>query len=180
MIISLCGFMGSGKSTIGRGLAGSFNCRFIDLDHYMEDKWAMSVSAIFAKNGEEWFRKEECECLKEIVEEYRYLSSKEPYTLVLALGGGTVTYPQSARIIKEETSCVYLQCPKEILLERLIKNNSRRPLLAGKSEEEMSVTIDNLMAAREAIYINCAEWVYDMRGKRMGMQMREFAQRFGL
>ena len=152
--------MGSGKSTIGRGLAGSFNCRFIDLDHYMEDKWAMSVSAI--------------------VEEYRYLSSKEPYTLVLALGGGTVTYPQSARIIKEETSCVYLQCPKEILLERLIKNNSRRPLLAGKSEEEMSVTIDNLMAAREAIYINCAEWVYDMRGKRMGIQMREFAQRFGL
>ena len=43
--------MGSGKSTIGRGLAGSYNCRFIDLDHYMEDKWAMSVSAIFAKNG---------------------------------------------------------------------------------------------------------------------------------
>ena len=129
----------------------------------------MAVSSIFEKKGEGWFRKEECEALKEIVDEYNYLNAKEPYTLVLALGGGTVTYGPSADVIKKETHCVYLQCPKEMLLERLIKNNSRRPLLAGKSEEEMSVTIDNLMAAREAIYINCAEWVYDMRDKRMGI-----------
>ena len=180
MIISLCGFMGCGKSTVGRGLAARYNCRFIDLDHYIEDKWAMSVSAIFARNGEEWFRNEECESLKEIVEEYKYLSSKNPYTLVLALGGGTVTHAPSADVVKEETCCVYLQCPKETLLERLVKNNSRRPLLAGKSEEEMSEAIDNLMAARENIYKNCAEWVYDMRGKRMEGQMKEFAQRFGL
>ena len=96
MIISLCGFMGSGKSTLGRGLASAYNCRFIDLDDYIEAKWAMSVSALFAKRGEEWFRNEECEALKEIVEEYTYLSSKEQYTLVLALGGGTVTYAPSA------------------------------------------------------------------------------------
>lgn len=83
--------MGSGKSTIGRGLAGSFNCRFIDLDHYMEDKWAMSVSAIFAKNGEEWFRKEECESLKEIVEEYRYLSSKPSRYHMVRLGASSTT-----------------------------------------------------------------------------------------
>ena len=51
MIISICGFMGCGKSTLGRGLASAYNCRFIDLDDYIEAKWAMSVSTIFAKKG---------------------------------------------------------------------------------------------------------------------------------
>lgn len=180
MIVALCGFMGSGKSTIGRGLASCCNCRFIDLDNYMEDKWAMSVSTIFAKNGEEWFRREECESLKEIVEEYNYLSAKEPYTLVLALGGGTVTYPPSAEIVKNCTSCVYLQCSKDVLLGRLVKNNSRRPLLAGKSVEELSESIDNLMEQRESIYLNCAQWIYNTGEKKTGWQLKDFMARFGL
>lgn len=178
MIITLCGFMGCGKSTLGRGLAGAYNCRFIDLDDYIEAKWAMSVSTIFARKGEEWFRQQECECLQEIVEEYNYLSSKESYTLVLALGGGTVTYAPSAEIIKSNTRCVYLQCSKEVLMSRLMKNNSRRPLLAGKSVEEMSQTIDNLMERREEIYLGCAWWIYDTSETKMGVQLRDFAEKF--
>ena len=138
----------------------------------------MSISTIFEKNGEEWFRQEECASLKEIVEEYNYLSSKEPYTLVLALGGGTVTYAPSARIIKESTHCVYLKCSKEVLLARLMKNNSRRPLLAGKTEGEMSRTIDSLMARREGIYLGCAWWIYDTSETKMNMQLRDFAEKF--
>ncbi len=178
MIITLCGFMGCGKSTLGRGLAAAYNCRFIDLDDYIEAKWAMSISTIFARKGEEWFRNEESAALQEIVEEYNYLSSKEPYTLVLALGGGTVTYAPSARIIKESTHCVYLKCSKEVLLARLMKNNSRRPLLAGKTEGEMSQTIDSLMARREGIYLGCAWWIYDTSETKMNMQLRDFAEKF--
>lgn len=180
MIITFCGFMGSGKSTLGRGLAAAYNCRFIDLDDYIEAKWAMSVSTIFEKKGEEWFRKEECASLQEIVEEYNYLNSKEPYTLVLALGGGTVTYAPSAQIVRNNTHCIYVQCPKEELLQRLIKNNSRRPLLAGKSEEEMSVAIDSLMARREGIYLECAHTVYPVQGKKLKCVILEFAQMLGL
>lgn len=180
MIISLCGFMGSGKSTLGRGLASAYNCRFIDLDDYIEAKWAMSVSALFAKRGEEWFRNEECESLKEIVEEYTYLSSKEQYTLVLALGGGTVTYAPSAEVIKRETQCVYLQCPKSVLLERLMKNNSRRPLVAGKSEADMEAAIDDLMRRRESLYRECAKDILPVEGKRMGEILRYFSEKYGL
>lgn len=180
MIISLCGFMGSGKSTLGRGLASAYNCRFIDLDDYIEAKWAMSVSTIFSKKGEEWFRNEECESLKEIVEEYNYLNSKDSYTLVLALGGGTVTYGPSAEVIKRETQCVYLQCPKEVLLGRLMKNNSRRPLVAGKSEEEMMDVIDDLMRQRESLYMGCANEVLSVEGKRMGEIIRYFSENYGL
>lgn len=180
MIITLCGFMGSGKSTLGRGLASACNCRFIDLDDYIEDKWAMSVSAIFAKNGEEWFREQEKECLMEIVEEYNYLSSKEPYILVLALGGGTVTSPSSAAVVREHTTCVYLECPKETLLQRLVKNNSRRPLLAGKSEEEMSAAIDSLMQRREEIYRASADHIYHIAGKKLKDVIGDFSGKFCL
>ncbi len=180
MIISLCGFMGSGKSTLGRGLASAYNCRFIDLDDYIEAKWAMSVSTIFAKKGEEWFRNEECESLMEIVEEYNYLNSKAPYTLVLALGGGTVTHAPSAAVVKTRTQCVYLQCPKEVLLERLMKNNSRRPLVAGKSEEEMMAVIEDLMRRRESLYRECAKEVLPVEGKRMGEILRYFSEKYGL
>ncbi len=172
--------MGSGKSTLGRGLAAAYNCRFIDLDEYIEDKWSMSVSTIFAKKGEEWFRNEECNSLKEIVAEYEYLSSKEPYTLVLALGGGTVTSAPSAEVVRSNTHCIYLQCSKEVLLGRLMKNNSRRPLLAGKSEEEMSAAIDSLMAHREEIYRSTASLVFDTSDKRMGRILKEFGKMFEL
>lgn len=176
MIITFCGFMGCGKSTLGRGLAAACNCRFIDLDDYIEAKWAMSVSTIFERKGEEWFRQEECACLEEIVDEYEYLSSKERYTLVLALGGGTVTYAPSATIVREKTSCFYLQCPREVLLSRLIKNNSRRPLLAGKTPEEMSLAIDNMMARREGIYISTAHQIYPSGIKKLAAQISDFKE----
>ena len=116
----------------------------------------------------------------EIVDEYKYLNSKEPYTLVLALGGGTVTYAPSAEVVQSNTHCVYLQCSKEVLLGRLVKNNSRRPLLAGKSEEEISASIDILMARREQIYLDCAQWIYNTGEKKMGGQLKDFTDKFQL
>ena len=178
MIITLCGFMGCGKSTLGRGLAAAYNCRFIDLDDYIEAKWSMSVSTIFAKKGEEWFRNEECSSLKEIVQEYEYLNSKESYTLVLALGGGTLTHAPSVEVVRNNTSCVYLQCSKDVLFGRLMKNNSRRPLLAGKTEQEMSDAIDSLMEKREEVYRSTASYIYDTTEKRMGKVLKEFGEIF--
>lgn len=180
MIVTLCGFMGVGKSTLGRGLAANFNCRFIDLDEYIEDKFAVSVSQLFAKIGEEGFREQESVALRELIEEYNYLNAKEPYTLVLALGGGTVTYAPSAEIVRRDTYCIYLQCPKEILLSRLIKNNSRRPLLAGKTDEQISRTIDELMLKREHLYISNSRSIYNVGSLKLQEQLKDFAQKYDI
>ena len=70
MIISLCGFMGAGKSTIGKHLARITGYTFIDLDHYIEEKVDMSIPEFFKKEGEEAFRAEEFASLQEILDEY--------------------------------------------------------------------------------------------------------------
>lgn len=170
--------MGVGKSTLGRALAANFNCKFIDLDDYIEDKYALSVSAFFAKMGEQGFREAEREALLEIVEEYNYLNSKNPYTLILALGGGTVTYAPSAEVVRRDTFCIYLQCEKETLLARLVKNNSRRPLVAGKTREQISQTIDELMAKREHLYISNSKDIFPVTNNKLNEHLKEFAERY--
>jgi shikimate kinase len=82
--------------------------------------------------------------------------------------------------VREHTTCVYLECPKETLLRRLVKNNSRRPLLAGKSEEEISASIDSLMQRREEIYRTTAHHIYHTAGKRMMEVIGDFRERFGV
>lgn len=161
MIISLCGFMGAGKSTLGKAIASQTGYKFIDLDHYIEDKYATSISNIFSKIGEQAFREQEKEALEEIISEHNYLNTKGDYNVILSLGGGTVTHSPSAQLIRENTKCVYLKCSRETLIYRLVKNNAKRPLLAGKSEEELSNTIDSLMLKRESIYENCANIIFD-------------------
>lgn len=161
MIISLCGFMGAGKSTLGKAIAVKTGYKFIDLDHYIEDKYATTISNIFTKLGEEAFREKEREALEEIIAEHNYLNSKGAYNVILSLGGGTVTSSPSARLVAGNTRCVYLKCSKEILLQRLLKNNSKRPLVAGKDTQELSNTIDTLMEKREKLYIESASIVFN-------------------
>lgn len=161
MIISLCGFMGAGKSTLGKAIALLTGYKFIDLDHYIEDKYATTISNIFTNGGEAAFREKEKEALEEIVAEHNYLNTKGEYNVILSLGGGTVTYAPSAQLIKENTKCVYLKCSRETLIYRLVKNNAKRPLLSGKSVEELSNTIDSLMLKRESIYEKSANIIFD-------------------
>ena len=154
MIISLCGFMGAGKSTVGKYLAQFLGYKFIDLDIYIEQKLGMSVSDFFSQNGEEAFRKEEFIALSEIVEEFYRTKSN----LILALGGGTVTREACASIVREKTTGVYLYCHKDELVRRLRKRTANRPLLQGKSDDELRIYIQNLMDAREGFYKSCAKY----------------------
>ena len=80
MIIVLIGYMGSGKSTVGKELSKKLNFNFLDLDNYIENKYNSSVSDIFDNQGEIYFRKIESECVKEICE--------KDENLVFSLGGG--------------------------------------------------------------------------------------------
>lgn len=161
MILSLCGFMGCGKSTVGRNLAAFIYSDYIDLDNYIEEKLHMSVSEFYALEGEAAFREEERAALEEILKRYSSYhcngvsaedNTKRGDNLIISLGGGAPTYPPTAKLVKERTFCVYLNASREALYRRLSKNSAKRPVLQGKQGEDLKVAIKNLVAERESCY----------------------------
>lgn len=121
MLVALTGFMGSGKSTVGRIVADALGCTFLDLDLIIEKKAGKSIPQIFEAEGEREFRRLEKKALEDTVS--KYCES----TAVLALGGGTVTVPGAVQLLQEKTLCIYLESSAETLQER-IGNGEGRPL----------------------------------------------------
>ena len=113
MMITLTGFMGSGKTTVGRILADALGCLFLDLDDLIVKKAGKTIPEIFAQDGEPAFRQLEARLLRQTVEKYA------ESTVVLALGGGAVTTPASATLLHEKTVCIYLRATLETLQQRL-------------------------------------------------------------
>ncbi len=128
-IIYLCGFMGVGKTTIGRHLAAAMGYRFADLDHLIEEGEGYRVTEIFGRYGERYFRDLE----------YRYLleQSRRPGQ-ILALGGGTLQSQQIIDFIKESGTLIFLQLPVEVIIQRL-RYTRKRPLLLRENGERRSI-----------------------------------------
>ena len=120
MLIALTGFMASGKTTVGRLLASSLGCPFLDLDEVIVQKAGHSIPAIFAADGEAGFRKLEKQALEQTVSRYA------ENTAVLALGGGTVTVPGAIKLLQEKTTCIYLQASLESIQARLSTHPGER------------------------------------------------------
>lgn len=139
MIVSLTGFMGAGKSTVGTQLAALLGYDFVDLDTYIEHKIGMSIADIFATQGEETFRAVEVEALRDVVIMHRLTDTD----LVIALGGGTVTTHDALRIVLDETLCIYLKASFNTLTDRLKNATGQRPL-ASRGEA--------LLKQREILY----------------------------
>lgn len=135
----LTGFMGSGKSSVGRVLAESLNCPFIDLDAMVVAEAGKTINDIFATDGEAAFRALESACLE------RALRSGFS---VIATGGGAVIAESSRCLMRELGSVVNLTAPLEVILGRL-KDVSDRPLYAGESGAEL---VRQLMEQREQFY----------------------------
>ena len=123
MMITLTGFMGSGKTTVGKVLADFLGCPFMDLDDLVVKKAGKSIPDIFAQDGEPAFRELEAQVLRKTVAKYA------ESTAVLALGGGAVLAPASAALLHEKTVCIYLRATLETLLARLAGETAGRPLL---------------------------------------------------
>ena len=123
MMITLTGFMGSGKTTVGRLLADALGCPFFDLDDLVVKKAGKSIPDIFAQDGEPAFRQLEAKLLRQTVEKYCENAA------VLSLGGGAVTTPASAALLHEKTVCIYLRATLDTLLARLEGETAGRPLL---------------------------------------------------
>lgn len=122
--ISLIGFMGCGKSSVGKILATLLpECRLIDLDTYIEEKQGKNIPEIFNEYGEAAFRRMEREALKEI------FSDKSRPRAILSLGGGTVTSEQCRQLIRQHTDCFYLRATTDTLLDNLEGHSDGRPML---------------------------------------------------
>ena len=135
MMISLCGFMGSGKTTVGKALADFLGCPFLDLDELVEKKAGKSIAEIFATEGEPVFRQLEARLLRQTIEKYG------ENTVILSLGGGTVLNPASASLLQEKTTCIYLRASLETLRQRLEGQTSGRPLADGQFADRLAARI---------------------------------------
>ena len=144
--IILCGFMGCGKSTIGNLLSKKTGMSFIDLDKYIEKKENKTVAEIFADNGEDYFRQLERDASKE-------LSQKK--SLVIATGGGTLTFQENVDAFKTSGKIVLLDVPVEVVSERL-QGDTTRPLLNRPDKEK---AMRELYEKRMPLYQNAADVV---------------------
>lgn len=146
MNIVLCGFMGCGKSTVGRRAAKRLGLEFVDMDTFIETQAGMTISEIFAKYGEAEFRRMETAAAEK-------LSAKSG--LLIATGGGAVLNPANVAAFKSGGIIVLLSVAPETVIERL-KNSTNRPLLQRPDREQ---AVRELMDARRDAYQNAASIV---------------------
>ena len=156
MLITLTGFMGSGKTTVGKVLADFLGCPFYDLDALVVKKAGRSIPEIFADGGEAAFRTLEAKVLRQAVEKYA------ESTAILSLGGGTLGTPASARLVAEKTTCIYLRASVDTLAARLAPEAAGRPLLRGAPD--LRDRIAALLAGREDVYASTAHVTVDTDG----------------
>jgi shikimate kinase len=123
--IVLVGFMGTGKSTVGRFLAEKLGWELIDTDHYIEKQQKMSIAELFNKHGEPYFREMETRAILEIMEKSNQ---------VIATGGGAVLAEKNRRSLKANGFVVALTASLETIIQR-VGGDRNRPLLQGKANE---------------------------------------------
>ncbi len=147
MRIFLIGYMGCGKSTLGRRLAADMGIQFIDMDSYIEERNYKTVPQIFAEEGEAEFRKKERKALEELTE----------FTdVVIATGGGAPCFFDNMELMNQSGVTVFLNIDPTILAGRLLKSKTERPLIKGKSREELIAFIHESLQKRSPFYEKAA------------------------
>jgi len=143
MLIYLIGFMGSGKTTVGKKLASKLNFDFVDLDFFIEKKYKITIPDIFDRFDEDVFRKIEHEAL---------LDTKSFQNTVVSTGGGTPCFYNNMDLLKTYGTSVYLKLhPKSIQL-RLLESKKKRPLIMNKTKDEIFDYIQLKLKERELYY----------------------------
>ena len=166
--IVLSGFMGSGKTTVGRRLAAALDMQFVDMDLYIEKKTGMTVKEIFAEYGELHFRALETETVKELAQSNHF---------VIATGGGTLMQPQNVEGFHQGGGTIYyLDVPLAALQERL-KNDKRRPLL---QTPDRRAVIERLLNERRPKYLASADVIVDAGAPTVVVVERICALRGGM
>lgn len=135
--------MGAGKTTIGKALSKELGIIFYDLDWYIENRMRKTVSQIFAERGEEGFRKIEYNMLHEVA---------EFEDVIISCGGGTPCFFDNMDYLNQQGQVVYLKAEPEVLYKHLLMAKVERPLIMGKSQEELLAFISDQLDLREPFY----------------------------
>jgi shikimate kinase len=151
--IFLIGYMGSGKSTVGKKLAAKIGYEFIDLDKFIESEYKQTIPEIFATKGEKEFRAMEHNALKKLIEKNN---------LVIACGGGTPCYYENIELMNNNGVTVYIKMSADMLVSRLINAKVKRPLIENKTEKELHAFVNRQLEKREDIYHQAQ---YTVKGK---------------
>ena len=143
--IILVGYMGAGKTTIGKALADELGMRFYDLDWYIETRMRKTVAQLFAELGEEGFRRIERNMLHEVAEFEGVL---------ISCGGGTPCLFDNMEYINQQGLTLYLKASPDVLYKHLKMGKTVRPLLLNKTPDEVERFISDQLAAREPYYLH--------------------------
>lgn len=150
--IILIGYMGAGKTTVGKQLADNLGLMFYDLDWYITSRMHRTVAQIFEESGEEGFRKMEHNMLHEVA---------EFENVVLSCGGGTPCFFDNMDYLNQQGETVYLKATPEVLYAHLKMGKTVRPLLLNKTPEEVEAFVKEQLAQREPYYLK-AKHVLDV------------------
>lgn len=170
MIIILIGYMGSGKSSVGKNLSKTLNMEFVDLDQFIENNEDMSIPEIFQSKGEVYFRKKEHFYLKELL---------QMDNCILSLGGGTPCYGANMDAIlnADHAKSIYLKSSLISLVDRLKNGKQSRPLISHlKKDEELTEFIGKHLFER-AFYYNQSKIVLTTDGKSIDQITQEIVSR---
>jgi len=135
--------MGCGKSTLGRRLSEHLNMQFVDMDHYIEERNHKTIPQIFEQEGEAEFRIKERKALEEL---------SEFTDIVIATGGGAPCFFDNIDLMNKSGKTIYISIDPAILADRLLKSKTERPLIKGKSKEELVAFIDETLKKRNEFY----------------------------
>lgn len=140
----LIGYMGSGKTTMGRILSKNLGYEFVDLDSFIEGRFHQTIPQIFEKLGEDEFRRIERECLHEV---------GEFENTVISTGGGAPCFFDNMDFMKSNGKTIYIKMDARQLTDRLLTTEtSTRPLIAGKTPGELYDFIETALEKREPFY----------------------------
>lgn len=143
MLIFLVGYMGCGKSTLGRHMAKELSYKYIDTDTLIEEKYDATIPQIFVLHGESRFREMEREAIQ---------SLDENENAVVSTGGGLPCHFDNIELLNSKGFTIYIEVPEELLLKRISKTNSKRPLIAHKSQDEMLDYVKDSLEKRKPYY----------------------------
>ena len=142
-IVYIIGFMGSGKSTVGRKLASSLNWSFIDLDRKIEERAGKTIPQIFSQDGEDYFRIIESEVLK---------TTGSLTETIVSTGGGTPCHGDNMDFMLKTGMTIYLKMTPEQLTNRLLESTGERPLIKNIPDDQLLNFIEKKLVIREKWY----------------------------
>lgn len=150
MKIFLTGFMGSGKTYVGLRLAKLTNRPFLDLDAFIEEQEGRTIRQVFEQDGQDYFRQVERDLLRH---------SSIPEDVVLSCGGGTPCFYDNMEYMNASGLSIFLETPVPILVERLIQEMDKRPLLQSKTKNQLTEFVRTKLEERLPYY-NKANLIY--------------------